>query len=359
MVYKKIDDVCYYMTKSTIKAGEGTKEGKYPFFTSSNKQTLWIDKCLFDGEYLIIGTGGSASCNYYNGRFSVSTDNFVVGSKSVNVKYLYYVLKANNYSLLEQGFHGAGLKHISKDYFGSIKFPCYSKEKQDEIVDVLDNLSLAIDRTEKSVELFDELIESRFYEMFGDPVENNLGWKTKKLKDIVFINKYKGPVSKDNGKVWLLNLDMVESNTGRILNYLYVDESEVGSSTIRFDNNCVLYSKLRPYLNKVVIPDRSGFATSEMLALSTTNINKYFLAYLLRSKSFVTFINNTSYGAKMPRASVDEIKQFDLISPPLSLQESFASFVLEVNRIKMHLKQKSDFYQELLDKKTDEFFGGN
>ena len=71
----------------------------------------------------------------------------------------------------------------------------------------------------------------------------------------------------DSNQCWLLNLDVVESNTGKILEYVYVDHSQIGASTVSFDKMNVLYSKLRPYLNKVVLPDRAGYATSEMLPL--------------------------------------------------------------------------------------------
>jgi type I restriction enzyme S subunit len=56
--------------------------------------------------------------------------------------------------------------------------------------------------------------------MFGDPIINQKGWKTDKLQNVCPVNKYKGVVEKINGKVWLLNLDMVESNTGKILDYV-------------------------------------------------------------------------------------------------------------------------------------------
>ena len=71
----------------------------------------------------------------------------------------------------------------------------------------------------------------------------------------------------DSDQYWLLNLDAVESNTGNILEYVYVDYSQIGASTVSFNQQNVLYSKLRPYLNKVVLPDRAGYATSEMLPL--------------------------------------------------------------------------------------------
>ena len=83
-----------------------------------------------------------------------------------------------------------------------------------------------------------------------------------KLNDIAPIKQ--GVVLAED-KYWLLNLDMVESNTGKIIDYLYVPKEEIGASTVTFDTDNVLYSKLRPYLNKVVLPDRPGYATSEML----------------------------------------------------------------------------------------------
>lgn len=84
------------------------------------------------------------------------------------------------------------------------------------------------------------------------------------LKDIAPIKQ--GQVS-DSDEYWLLNLDMVESNTGRIIDYVYATLDEIGASTVKFDTKNVLYSKLRPYLNKVVLPEQEGYATSEMLPL--------------------------------------------------------------------------------------------
>ena len=178
-------------------------------------------------------------------------------------------------------------------------------------------------------------IKSQFIEMFGDPITNNKNWKTDKLQNIIAINKYKGNVEVNNGKVWLLNLDMIESNSGNILGAVYENEEDVPNSTIKFNSDCVLYSKLRPYLNKVVIPHKSGYATSELISMNPNSlINKYFLANLLRYDSFVNFANGTAYGAKMPRASVDEIKNFKLIVPPIDLQNKFADFVQQIDKSK-------------------------
>ena len=193
--------------------------------------------------------------------------------------------------------------------------------------------------------------------MFGDPVENDKGWKTDKLDIVCPINKYKGSVENNNGEVWLLNLDMIESNTGTIVNYVYEKEANINSSTIKFDTNCVLYSKLRPYLNKVVVPEKSGYATSEMLSFKTDKVDRYFLAALLRSDSFVSFANTSSYGAKMPRASVDGIKNFNLIMPPLKMQKDFGNMVRLIDKSKFILQRQKKYLEELLESKLHEYFG--
>lgn len=137
-----------------------------------------------------------------------------------------------------------------------------------------------------------------------------------KLNDIAPIKQ--GVVLAED-KYWLLNLDMVESNTGKIIDYLYVPKEEIGASTVTFDTDNVLYSKLRPYLNKVVLPDRPGYATSEMLPMrpNTDIITREYLTYFLRSPHFVSYINEKTSGAKMPRANSSDLKAVEIECPTI------------------------------------------
>ena len=170
--------------------------------------------------------------------------------------------------------------------------------------------------------------------MFGDPVTNDKNWKTNEINKVAPSKGYKGIL--DDSKVWLLNLDMVESNTGKIIDYIYEDADNIGNSTCCFSEDNVLYSKLRPYLNKVVIPDRKGYATSEMVPLLPDKnvINRIFLIYLLRSNSFVDYISVKVSGAKMPRVIMEEFRKFKLILPPIELQNKFAQIVEQIDKQK-------------------------
>lgn len=111
-----------------------------------------------------------------------------------------------------------------------------------------------------------------------------------------------------NEVVWHLNLDHIESQTGRILAKQRAPVSSAGNSTFLFDERNVLYSKLRPYLNKVVHPDELGIGTTELVPLRPRPgvLEADFLKFYLRSDRFVGFANSVVAGAKMPRMIMDK-----------------------------------------------------
>ena len=163
MNIEKLSQVVTFLPKSKIKASEAKKNGKYVFFTSSDTKRSYIDKFLYDDELIVLGTGGFASCNYYNGKFAVSTDNFVIKPKNnLLPKYLYYYLRKDNLLILNNGFRGIGIKHISKDYVMNISIPMATLDNQKSIINNLDNIIETIEREKQCIIHCDELIKSRF-----------------------------------------------------------------------------------------------------------------------------------------------------------------------------------------------------
>ena len=179
--------------------------------------------------------------------------------------------------------------------------------------------------------------KSQFIEMFGNPVTNTKGWKTAKIKDVAPEMPSKEQLS---GKIWLLNLDMIESNTGRIIEKVYEDV-ENALSVQSFDEGNVLFSKLRPYLNKVVIPDEPGMATTELVPLrpEPSKLHKVFLSHLLRGNQFVNYANDIAGGTKMPRMPLTELRNFDCILPPMDKQLEFVFIAEQADKSKFELKQ--------------------
>ena len=178
---------------------------------------------------------------------------------------------------------------------------------------------------------------SRFIEMFGNPVTNTKSWPTKALSEVA---PESPSTNKATGLVWVLNLDMVESQSGRVIEKVY-DNVENLNSVAPFDDGNVLFSKLRPYLNKVVIPNGKGYATTELVPLrpKTTFVRKEFLACLLRSNDFVNYADAIATGTKMPRMPMTALRDFKCIIPPVYLQDEFIKVSQQADKSKFELKQ--------------------
>lgn len=137
VVVKTLGEVCKFLPKSKRQASYGEKQGQYPFYTSSQTCSKYCDEYDYEDECLIIGTGGNANVKY-SSKFSCSTDNFVIKiNPGQLVKYVYYYLSIN-IEVLQKGFVGVGLQHISKEYISNIKIPIPSLERQQEIIKYLD-----------------------------------------------------------------------------------------------------------------------------------------------------------------------------------------------------------------------------
>jgi type I restriction-modification system DNA methylase subunit/restriction endonuclease S subunit len=137
VVIRTLGEVCEFLPKSKRQASYGEKQGQYPFYTSSQTCSKYCNEYDYKDECLIIGTGGNANIKY-SSNFSCSTDNFVIKINIVQlVKYVYYYLYIN-IEVLQKGFIGVGIKHISKEYITNIKIPIPTLERQKEIVKYLD-----------------------------------------------------------------------------------------------------------------------------------------------------------------------------------------------------------------------------
>lgn len=270
-------------------------------------------------------------------------------------EYLADFLRSDSFvSLISEKVAGAKMPRVVMKDFYEIKLPLPPLAEQKHIAAVLDKCSEVIEKHKTMLAKYDTLIKSRFIEMFGDPVTNPMGWEVKPLSEVAPAKPSNSEITE---KVWLLNLDMVESQTGKIIDYLIVDKNEIGNSTYQFDEENVLYSKLRPYLNKVVTPKRAGFCTSELVPLRPVKLlNKYFLADLLRSNSFVNFINEKVAGAKMPRVSMEVFRAFPCILPPLALQQEFAAFVRTVDAQKSAVQKSLEKAETLYKSLMQEYF---
>lgn len=254
--------------------------------------------------------------------------------KKFNIDFLHFLIANKNWLLgAKQAVKG---QTLNKESIGNAKIIIPPIEAQEEFASIYN-------QADKS-----EFVgcKSQFIEMFGNPVTNTKGWKTAKIKDVAPEMPSKEQLS---GKIWLLNLDMIESNTGRIIEKVYEDV-ENALSVQSFDEGNVLFSKLRPYLNKVVIPDEPGMATTELVPLrpEPSKLHKVFLSHLLRGNQFVNYANDIAGGTKMPRMPLTELRNFDCILPPMDKQLEFVFIAEQVDKSEFELRKSIDAIDQVI-----------
>ena len=120
---------------------------------------------------------------------------------------------------------------------------------------------------------------------------------------------------------WILDLEDIEKDSGKVLCKVRKIERNAVSTKHKFSEGQVLYSKLRPYLNKVVLADEAGYCTSEILPLDFSEIIiPAYARYYLMSPTFLKYADRCSYGVKMPRLSTTDGKKAVFAVPPINEQ---------------------------------------
>lgn len=309
------------------------------------------------GDPKILGVPTVVDTQGYNVLLNQRVGRLRFIKEGVDADYLKLALQSPMVRSYLKRFAGGGVQlNVSKKDILNVPVLMRDEKEQLHIADLFQRTIRVKKQREKELELLDNLIKSRFVELFGLPVSNTKGWRTEPMNDVAPTVNYTGGF---DDEVWLLNLDMVEAQTGKVLGYFMVSQDEVGNSTCTFDTSNVLYSKLRPYLNKVVLPDRCGYATSELVPLQPiqSKLNREYLAFMLRSDEFVSMINERVAGAKMPRVSMEDFRKFDVPIPPLDLQEQFSDFVKQVDKLKFEVKKSLEETQKLMDSLMQQYFG--
>ena len=138
-----------------------------------------------------------------------------------------------------------------------------------------------------------------------------------------------------------IGIDSIEKDTGVLSGYRTVKEDNVISGKYVFTPKHIIYSKIRPNLNKVALPEFEGVCSADAYPIlpNDKNCNRLYLAVLLRSQFFLDYILGFSARSNMPKVNRKQVEGFKAPLPPLELQESFASFFEQNDKSKFELKQ--------------------
>lgn len=269
-------------------------QGKADFGRINPIPKIWCSKSKKEAkpnDILISVRAPVGDLNINNEQSCIGRGLAAITCKSdIDMMYLYYHLKYLKPQLRHIST-GSTFESINRSQLENLIIDYKPYSEQIKISNILQVVQRQIEVREKLLRLYDLLIKSRFVEMFGIFNINPNNYNTIKFKDLIEQNNIN-----EEELVWLLNLDMIKSNTGEIVEKVYINKQNIPTSSISFKKGTVLYSKLRPYLNKVVIADENGYGTSELIPLNSykNGLTAEYLAFYLRQDSFVEYIKDKS-----------------------------------------------------------------
>lgn len=168
------------------------------------------------------------------------------------------------------------------------------------------------------------------------PYELPQGWEWVRLGEVINYGST-GTVDNNNNldeNTWILDLEDIEKESSKLLVKNIIKNKSFNSSKKNFKKGDVLYGKLRPYLDKVIVAEEDGICTTEILPLRIYyGIDSYYLKWFLKSPMFIQYVNQLTYGVKMPRLGTEDGKNALLALPPLAEQKRIVAKVEELLKL--------------------------
>lgn len=282
----------------------------------------------------------------------------LICSDEICNEYLYWYLKSKKEYLNSLG-RGATFKEISKKIVENIEIKLPEIEQQRKIVNKLKEVDKIIQQRKCQSRLLDGMVQSRFVELFGDLKSNNKRWPIVGFKecadiDTNMIHNFEGYEDYPH-----IGINCIEKETGRLIGYRTIAEDGVISGKYLFTPKHIIYSKIRPNLNKVALPDFKGLCSADAypILVKSEICNREYFGYTLRSKYFLDYILAFSNRTNLPKVNKNQVEGFMLPLPPIDLQNQFAAFVHQINKSKFEVQKSLEKTQLLFDSLMQEYFG--
>ena len=328
-----------------LDANAADDNGKYPFFTCS-KEPLSINTCSYDCECVLVAGNGDLNVKYYDGKFDAYQRTYIIESldkTKLMVKYLYCFLDLYVEILRQQAIGGV-IKYIKLGNLADAIIPVPVIEKQREIIEIFEKCNGTIAYRHQELLLMDQLVKSRFIEMFGDPKRNPRKWDMVTVGDIATDVRYgtsrpatergKYPYLRMNNLTYEGYLDLTD------LKHIDIPDNEVEKCVVR--NGDVLFNRtnsvelvgktcvynldsdmiIAGYIIRVRIDDRV------LPVILSSYLNSTVMKEQLRSMAKGA-VNQANINAQ-------ELRSIPIYLPPITLQHEFATFVEQVDKSKYH-----------------------
>lgn len=346
-----------------VQSSDYLHEGRVPIVSQEEEiiSGYWNNsEDAFKVETPIVVFGDhSRVVKYINYDFVLGADGVKILKpiKELDARFLYFFLKWYDVPSLGYSRHYKLLKEIV--------LPIPPLSEQQHIVEELDLLSSIIEKKREQLKELDNLAQSIFYDMFGDPVTNEKGWVVMKLEEMVSDNcpiSY-GIVQPGNGEETgipvVRPVDLRDTFTHNI--GLKLTSEEISNSykrTILKGNELLLCVRGTTGIVSLASKDLIGCNVSRgitPLEFNSSN-NRFFMLFQFKTPSIQYIIADLTHGIALKGMNMSDVRKMKFIQPPLSLQQQFASKIEAIEQQKELIKQSIKEVETLFNSKMDYYF---
>lgn len=346
----KLSDVTKYLKGTQINGEDLIENGKYIYLNGGiNPSGRWNDANV-KGNTVTISEGGNSSgyVNYVTEPFWCGAHCYYLFDGPKNTRYLYYALKSQQERLF--GIRsGACMPNIKKADLGRFEFEFDTDEqKQSKVVSLLSKIEVVIGERKRELELLEQLIKSRFVEMFGDIKYGLERWGGKSFKDITInLDSRRKPV-KDADRKKMQGIYPYYGATG-IVDYVN-DYRQEGDFLLVSEDGKALELRSKPIA--FLASGKIWVNNHAHVQQCTNECNMIYLMYHINFMDISTWITGIDQ-KKLNRANLDTIP---IALPPIELQEQFANFVNQINKSKLLVQKSLEETQQLFDALMQKYF---
>lgn len=286
----------------------------------------------------------------------------IKNNELITSEYLYYALRTLNFNNTDRAVMGATL---NKSKLNDIKIPYFTICIQNKMVEVLNKAQELINKRKEQIEALDELVKSRFIEMFGDPINNTKKFDMKKIKEIsIYLKRGVSPKYVEQSNIKVINQKCIYWRNLKVENCKYYDENlkEKIEDIFLKQNDILINSTGTGTLGRCVkfnkIDNSEYIADSHVTVLRSisNNLNSDYFAALFE----FTNIQDTIYrkcvngSTNQIELSVSKLGEYLIMVPPIEFQNQFSEFVKQVDKLKLkietNLKELEDNFNSLMQK---------
>lgn len=288
----------------------------------------------------------------------------IVPKAGIAPKYVFYSCQSSAYRLFLSSIgNGIGITNLRFTDLANYSIPVPPIAEQEKIVAELDCLTGIIEKKRQQLEELDKLAQSIFYDMFGDPITNEKGWKKMLLGEICAPKKSIARASKTykaNDTIHYIDIASIDNSQALLKGttpFVFADAPSRAQQKV--EKGDVLISLVRPNLRNIAMveyDDSLLVASSGFCVLRAKDSNLRFIKAFALTDGFTRYLTDRTAGANYPAVREEDIRACSLGVPPLDLQSEFARKVEAIDRQKELVKQSIVETETLFNSRMDFWF---